>query len=97
MVYLGSVEVSGPGSESVVRETVEQLKTLGLSTMNIVTFKASMNGITLTDDINGYGKLIWGRHPFRIYHTFLQHKSNMPALCIHMFNILAALSFYSQL
>ena len=53
LVYLGSVEVSGPGSESVVRETVEQLKTLGLSTMNIVTFKASMNGITLTDDING--------------------------------------------
>ena len=53
LVYLGSVEVSGPGSESVVRETVEQLKTLGLSTMNIVTFKASMSGITLTDDING--------------------------------------------
>ena len=36
------------GSESVVRETVEQLKTLGLSTMNIVTLKASMSGITLT-------------------------------------------------
>ena len=53
LVYLGSVEVSGPGSESVVRETVEQLKTLGLSTMNIVTFKASMSGIMLTDDING--------------------------------------------
>ena len=54
LVYLGSVEVSGPGSEAVVRETVEQLKTLGLSTMNIVTFKASMNGITLMDNINGW-------------------------------------------
>ena len=53
LVYLGSVEVLGPGTEEVVRETVEQLKTLGLSTMNIVTFKASTNGITLTDDING--------------------------------------------
>ena len=53
LVYLGSVEVSGPGSESVVRETVEQLKTLGHSTMNIVTFKASMSGIALTEDING--------------------------------------------
>ena len=53
LVNLGSMEVSGPGSESVVRETVEQLKTLGLSTMNTVTFKASVSGITLTDDING--------------------------------------------
>jgi hypothetical protein len=47
------MEVSGPGNESVVRETVEQLKTLGPSTMNIVMFKASMSGVTLTDDING--------------------------------------------
>ena len=53
LVYLGSIDVSGPGSESVVRETVEQLKTLRLSTMNIVTFKASMSGITFTDNISG--------------------------------------------
>ena len=52
---MGSVEVSGPGSESVVRETVEQLKILGLSTMNIVTFKASMSGVTLIEHVDGYG------------------------------------------
>ena len=52
---MGSVEVSGPGSDSVVRETVEQLKILGLSTMNIVTFKASISGVTLIEHVDGYG------------------------------------------
>ena len=50
--------MSGPGSESVVRETVEQLKTLGLSTMNIVTFQASISGVTLIEHIDGYN-IIW--------------------------------------
>ena len=54
LVYLGSVEVLEPGDgESVVRETVEQLKTSGPLTTSVVTFKASMDGITITHDISG--------------------------------------------
>ena len=54
LVYLGIVEVLEPGDgESVVRETVEQLKTSGPLTTSVVTFKASVDGIAITHDISG--------------------------------------------
>jgi len=46
------VEVPGPGSDSLLAQTVQQMKSLELSNMNIVTFKASKEEITLTD-VNG--------------------------------------------
>ena len=54
LVYLGSVDVPWPGSEALLAQTVQQMKSLELSTMHIVTFKASKEGITLTDNVNGY-------------------------------------------
>ena len=54
LVYLGSVDVPGLGNEALLAQTVQQMKNLELSTMNIVTFKASKEGITLTDNVNGY-------------------------------------------
>ena len=53
LVYLGSVDVPSAGSDALLAETVQQLKSLELSTTSIVTFKASKDGITLTDTING--------------------------------------------
>ena len=53
LVSLGSVDVPGPGSDALLAQTVQQMKNLELSTANIVTFKASMKGITLTDNVNG--------------------------------------------
>ena len=54
LVSLGRVDVFGPGSEALLAQTVQQIKSLELSTMNIVTFKASKEGITLTDNVNGW-------------------------------------------
>ena len=51
------MDVPGPGNEALLAQTVQQMKSLELSTMNIVTFKASKEGITLTDNVNGW---VWG-------------------------------------
>ena len=51
------MDVPGPGSDALLAQTVQQMKNLELSTMNIVTFKASKEGITLTDNVNGW---VWG-------------------------------------
>ena len=45
--------MSGAGSDQLLSLTIQQLKSLELSTMNIVTFKAAKEGITLTDNVNG--------------------------------------------
>ena len=52
LVYLGSVDVAGPGSEQLLAHTVQQRKSLDIS-VSIVTFKASKEGITISDNING--------------------------------------------
>ena len=49
LIYLGSMDVGGPGNESVLAETVQLMKGLPPN-INIVTFKASKDGITLTDN-----------------------------------------------
>ncbi len=58
LVYLGSVDVSSAGSDALLAQTVQQFKSLELSSMNIVTFKASRDGITLTDNVNGWVDLM---------------------------------------
>ena len=40
LVYLGSVDVSGPGSEVMLAETIKQRKSLDIS-VSVVTFKAA--------------------------------------------------------
>ena len=54
LVSLGNVDVPGPGSDALLAQAVQQMKSLELSTMKIVFFKASKEGITLTDNVNGY-------------------------------------------
>ena len=52
-MYLGSVDLAAPGDEQTVGQSVEQLRGMDSLNMNIVTFKASREGVTLTDNING--------------------------------------------
>ena len=52
LVYLGSVDVTGPGSEVVLGQTVQQRKSLDIS-VSVVTFKASKEGITISDNVSG--------------------------------------------
>ena len=52
LVYLGSVDVAGPGSEVMLAQTVQQRKSLDIS-VSVVNFKASKEGITISDNING--------------------------------------------
>ena len=52
LVYLGSVDVPGPGSEVMLAETVRQRKSLDIS-VSVVTFKAAKEGITISDNVSG--------------------------------------------
>jgi tensin len=52
LIYLGSVDVTGPVSEVTLAETVQQRKSLNIS-VSVVTFKASKEGVTISDNING--------------------------------------------
>jgi tensin len=47
------VDVSNPGSESVIASVAEQLKSLQLTKANVVNFKASKEGLTVTDTVSG--------------------------------------------
>ncbi len=53
LVYVGSVDVGTPGTESLLSQTVQQLQSLDLSTMNIVTITVSREGVTLQENVNG--------------------------------------------
>jgi hypothetical protein len=53
LIYLGMVDVSNPGSESVIASVAEQLKSLQLTKANVVNFKASKEGLTVTDTVSG--------------------------------------------
>ena len=53
LIYLGSVDVSSAGSDSLLTQTVQQLQSLDLSTFNIVTITVSREGITLQEANNG--------------------------------------------
>ena len=66
LVYLGSMDVPGPGSEALLVQAVQQMKSLELSTMNIVTFKASEEGITLTHNVYGYMQIV-SNHYFKLW------------------------------
>jgi hypothetical protein len=46
------VDVTGPVSEVTLAETVQQRKSLNIS-VSVVTFKASKEGVTISDNING--------------------------------------------
>ena len=52
LVYLGSVDVPGPGSDVLLANTVQQRKSLDIS-VSIVTFKAAKEGITISDNVSG--------------------------------------------
>lgn len=52
-MYLGSVDVATPGSDALLSQTVQQLQSLDLSTMNIVTITVSREGIMLQENVNG--------------------------------------------
>ena len=67
LVSLGSVDVPGPGSDALLAQAVQQIKSLELSTMNIVTFKASKEGIALTENINGWVRGIVSNHYFKLW------------------------------
>ena len=53
LIYLGMVDVSSPGSDSVITSVAEQLKSLSLTKANVVNFKASKEGLTVTDTVSG--------------------------------------------
>ena len=53
LVYVGGVDVAGPGSAALLSSAVQQFKALQLNTTNIVNFKATKNGIIITDIVNG--------------------------------------------
>lgn len=52
LIYLGSLDVEGPGSEVALAQTVQQMKSLDIS-VSVVTFKASKEGITISYNVNG--------------------------------------------
>lgn len=49
LIYLGSMDVISPGSDRLLAESVQLMKSLDPPSVNIVTFKASKEGITLTE------------------------------------------------
>lgn len=53
LIYLGSVDVASAGSDTLLSQTVQQLQSLDLSAMNIVTITVSREGITLQENVNG--------------------------------------------
>jgi len=53
LVYVGGVDVAGPGSAALLSSAVQQFKALQLNTTNIVNFKATKDGIIITDIVNG--------------------------------------------
>ena len=53
LVYVGGVDVAGPGSAALLSSAVQQFKALQLNTTNIVNFKATRDGIIITDVVNG--------------------------------------------
>ena len=53
LIYVGSVDVANSGSDSLLSQTVQQLQSLDLSAMNIVTITVSREGITLQENFNG--------------------------------------------
>ena len=53
LVLLGNLEVSGSSGDAVIGDAAQQLKALDLPTITIVNFKASNNGITITDSTSG--------------------------------------------
>lgn len=52
LVYLGSLDVAGPGSEVELAQTVQQMKSLDVS-VSVVTFKAAKEGITISGNVSG--------------------------------------------
>lgn len=53
LIYLGMVDVSGPGSPDMIASVADQLKSLPLTKANVVNFKASKDGLTVTDTVSG--------------------------------------------
>lgn len=53
LIFLGSVDVATLGSDAQLTQTVQQLQTLDLSSMNVVTITVSREGITLQENVNG--------------------------------------------
>ncbi len=54
LILLGSIDVPNATGEGVIAEAVQQLDALDLPIMTVVNFKASNNGVTVTDTTNGY-------------------------------------------
>ena len=55
------------GSEALLAQVVQQIKSLELSTMIIVTFKASKECIALIDNVNGWVRGIVSNHYFKLW------------------------------
>ena len=53
LVFLGTIEVSCPVGDIMIGDAVQQLKALDLPTITVINFKASANGITVTDNASG--------------------------------------------
>ena len=53
LIYLGMVDVSGPGLPDTIASVADQLKSLALTKANVVNFKASKDGLTVTDTVSG--------------------------------------------
>jgi tensin len=53
LILLGSIEVLHSMGEGPISEAARQLKALGLHSATVVNFKASVNGLTITDNSNG--------------------------------------------
>ena len=53
LIYLGMVDVSGPGVPDTIASVADQLKSLALTKANVVNFKASKDGLTVTDTVSG--------------------------------------------
>ena len=51
-MYLGSVDVTGPGSAVMLAETIQQRKLLDIA-VSVVTFKAAKEGLTISDNVSG--------------------------------------------
>ena len=45
--------MSGPGSPEIISSVADQLKSLSLCKPNVVNFKASRDGLTVTDTVSG--------------------------------------------
>ncbi len=58
LIFLGSVDVATAGSDAVLAQTVQQLQSLDLSSMNVVTIAVSREGVTLQENVNGFVRSI---------------------------------------